>query len=194
MKTIRCFLAIDYAPEVKEKILQFVRLAQQTLPPRSVRWVSANNLHLTVKFLGEITETQLDAVRQNIRPVASQMIPFPLTVTGRGVFPNPHNPRILWVGTNEPVDLIRFAGSCEEACARVGIAKEERSFKAHLTIGRVQQGLDSARLRQLGDQFLSLPIGEIGHFPITELVLYRSELRPDGPVYTPIEVFPFTPT
>jgi 2'-5' RNA ligase len=191
MRLTRCFLAIEYPAEIVERIQKFVLSAQQAAPPGTVRWTSTNNMHLTVKFLGEIPDEQVEDVRTKVRQSTVQTPPLLIQVSGSGMFPSDRRPRILWVGTNEPEELIRLAGECDNACASAGIPKEERPFKAHLTIGRVKPDLPDSQLCSLGERFLSLPKPDMGKFTVDYLVLFRSELRTSGPIYTPIEVFPF---
>jgi len=191
MKLTRCFLAIEYPTEIIKRLQKFILASQQVVPPGTVRWTSTTNLHLTVKFLGEIPDDQVEDVRTKVRQLIAQTSCIPIQVGGNGVFPSNRRPRILWVGTDEPEALLRFAVECEHACASAGIPKEERPFKAHLTIGRVKPDLADSQLHLLGERYLSLPKPEMGGFGIDHMVLFRSELRPSGPVYTPIEVFPF---
>ena len=189
MGLIRCFLAIEYPIVILDRIKQIIKEMQSAFPPGCVRWVPEKNLHLTVKFLGEINETQMNKLRINLRPVCADSPPISLHITGKGVFPNFRGPRIIWVGAEESMPLRTLVQRCEEVCAQTGIPTEERPFKPHLTIGRTQRDISETDARLIGEYFRSSTVPEFGQFIADHVVLFRSELHPAGPVYSPIETF-----
>lgn len=189
MELIRCFLAIEYPKKILDLINQISREMQSAFPPGCVRWVPQKNLHLTVKFLGEITPVQFNELRTNLRPVCADSPPIPLHIMGKGVFPNLRSPKIIWIGAEDSLPLLTFAERCEETCTQTGILTEKRPFKPHLTIGRTQRDISETHMRWIGEYFRSSPVPEFGHFTADHVILFRSELHPAGPIYSPMETF-----
>ncbi len=189
MGLIRCFLAIEYPKVILDRINQISREMQRVFPPGCVRWAAEKNLHLTVKFFGEITETQLNDLRMNLHPVCAGTPSITMHIKGKGVFPNLRSPKIIWVGAEESLPLRTLVQQCEEVCARVGIPTEERPFKPHLTIGRTHRDISETNARMIGEYFRTSPAPEFGEFSADHVILFRSELHPTGPVYSPLEKF-----
>jgi 2'-5' RNA ligase len=180
--TVRAFIAFELPPDVARLAgdLQ-ARLKTHGL---KLRWVRPQNIHLTLKFLGEIPREQTAAVADAMRAAAREGAPAQLSVQGMGVFPGMRKPRVVWIGLGGQTErLIRAAACLDDQLAFLGIDREERPFKAHLTIARVQAGSDVRRLPgaiEAEAGFAPLP------FSASEMVLFQSDLRPQGPVYTPL--------
>lgn len=191
MNLTRCFIAIEYPQIILNQIIKFRDEMRKTVPDGSVRWVSNSNLHLTIKFLGEVNSPVLDEVRVKMRNVCIGIQPFLLQIQGVGVFPNFRNPKIIWIGAEESDPLSSLARQCDDTCALSGILKEDRPFKPHLTIGRVTHNASGTHLRMLNDLIRPGLDMEFGKFEVGHLILFKSDLRPGGPVYTAIEKFPF---
>lgn len=178
--TLRAFVAFELPAE----IIRFAENLQGNLKNcgLKLRWVKAQNIHLTIKFLGDIREASIPDVASAMQSAARGFGPLDLTVQGMGVFPNIKRPRVLWIGLGGQVDLLgHLQTELEEALEGAGFARENRPFKAHLTLGRVK-GFVKSRL-------LSDAIQELGHysprpFQVHQLVLFQSDLRPQGAVYT----------
>lgn len=170
---MRTFLAVEVPSQERKKISDFVHAeAKSELP---VRWVRYENLHITLKFLGEIDEQQKTDIAPVIEDVCGKHNPFNLRLEGLGCFPNPGNPRVLWVGvTQGSEELCAIADALERELARFGF-REEKRFHPHLTIGRT-------RRRCMVDSILSKNISS-DPFEITSVVLFKSTLKPGGPVY-----------
>ena len=157
----------------------------------AVRWTPAENLHLTLKFLGDVDEARVGSMRAALRDVLSGISGFCARVKGLGVFPDARRPRVLWAGL-AAADLARTAGSVERALEPLGVEREKARFRPHVTIGRWRRpepggaGLreDLARWRDR----------EFGEFRIDAVTLFRSTLRPAGAVYDALEVFPLDGT
>lgn len=185
---IRCFVAVDLASHVCGEIQAVTEVLRRVgmAVGADVRWVAAGNLHVTLKFLGAIPEARVDLVRIALRRVGEQGVPFTIGARGLGVFPTPRRPRVVWVGLGGPA-LGMLAQQVDETMATLGFPPESRAFTPHVTIGRVRgcrgwggvlEGMASYAEHQFGDS------------QIEEIVLYRSELRPQGPLYTALERFP----
>ena len=182
---MRLFVAVNLPSEIRDRLAAVqnrLRMAQA-----DVSWVRAENIHVTVKFLGETEEKRLGRIRLALAEVARTAAPFCIQVAGLGSFGG-RVPRVVWVGVAEGADpLVRLAGEIEAALARVGFPKERRAFTPHLTLGRVRsprnaESLLAALQHVQGEDF--------GTAPTTRFELMQSELQPTGSVYTVLERFP----
>lgn len=184
---IRTFLAIRPADEV----LRNLKAAQEELGQAGIdaRWVSADALHLTVQFLGDVREAEMPEIERGLREGLAALPSFDLDCCGLGVFPNQKRPRLLWVGLHGD-GLSLLAEATETVLSPLGFPPEERDFAPHVTIGRMRsaRGVESlARIVKVsGDR-------NFGTSRIDHATLYRSQLRPEGAVYTPLVTFPFGP-
>lgn len=195
---IRCFIALELPPEAR-KALEGV---QRRLAPvgREVKWVRPEGIHLTLKFLGNIDEGQVEPVGRVVSEAAATCGgPLRLAMKGLGAFPGVARPRVVWVGlTGDTARLAALAQDLEKRLAPLGFAPEGRPFTPHLTLGRVKEfGAGRGRGRAGGKNPLSeavvkLAALELGGFEARELILYRSELRPGGAVYTRLHAAGFS--
>lgn len=178
--TLRAFIAIPLPPDIIELAadLQF-RLKSGGL---KLRWVRLQSIHLTLKFLGDIPEFQVDDVGSAMQRAGSGFGGVDLTVQGMGVFPGIKRPRVLWLGIGgETERLARLHERLDAELEQVGIAREKRPFRAHLTIARAK-GAVSTRL--LLDTLQTQGLYAARPFQAQQMVLYQSDLRPQGAVYT----------
>jgi 2'-5' RNA ligase len=177
---MRAFIAIDLDEPVKRNLLELIQQLQKAT--RNVKWVARQGLHLTLKFLGEISEEESREVMIVLERVSSRHHTFPLRVKGTGQFPpNTKSPRVLWVGVEDEPNLLALQEDLEVELAKMGFARESREFHPHLTLGRVKvaSGLDSA-LREL-----ELKKGILfGEMTVRKITLFRSVLKPDGAEYS----------
>lgn len=184
-RPLRLFIAIELSPEVKQGIGRLQTDLKQRLPPRVVRWTNPEGIHLTLKFLGDTPESKVPAVTQGVLAAAAGFEPFELSVAGFGCFPNPHKARVLWVGIPDaPRSLAGVQRAVDLQMARLDYARETRPFSPHLTLGRVNDRVSPAERQALAALLDRTMIGELGVMPVQEIVLFQSELRPDGAVYT----------
>jgi 2'-5' RNA ligase len=179
-KMIRTFIAVELPPEVRGRAARL----QQSLAESgaNVRWVERDNIHLTLKFLGEIEDVQVAAVCRVLQQVAAGSEPFELEVTGVGAFPNAERPRTLWVGIDGGADaLIAMHGRLDAALAQLGYRPDERRFSPHVTIGRLRNSRDSRRLAAALAEKADWKAGAVS---VDEAVVMASELTPQGARYT----------
>jgi RNA 2',3'-cyclic 3'-phosphodiesterase len=187
MSMIRAFIALEIPPGLQDEIAQASAGLKQKLGD-AVRWVAPHNLHLTLKFLGDVPRPGLDALTAALGVELGRLPLFDLTLADFGVFPNPKRPRVLWVGVQAPPDLERLRRVVESCAARLGVAPEDKKpFSAHLTIGRVRETADPAGLQAALQDFRP---GRLGAFTAEGLRLFRSDLRPQGPIYTSLALLP----
>jgi 2'-5' RNA ligase len=147
-----------------------------------VRWVPAENVHLTLKFLGEVDDNLVPKIEEALATVAAGAEPFPLSLSGCGCFPNARAPRVLWVGLGEGAAAAgALAAAVDEALEPLGFGREKRPFQAHLTIGRAKEPREAAttatrKLAQLGEFAAAAE-------PLEAMALVKSTLTPDGSIY-----------
>jgi 2'-5' RNA ligase len=184
-KPLRLFIAIELSPEVKQGIGRLQGNLKQRLPLQVVRWANPEGIHLTLKFLGDTPESKVSAVAQGMLAAAAGFEPFELRVAGFGCFPNPRRARVLWVGVPDvPKALAGVQRAIDLQMARLDYARETRPFSPHLTLGRVNDRISPGERRALADLLDRTEVGGLGVVPVQEIVLFQSELRPDGAVYT----------
>jgi RNA 2',3'-cyclic 3'-phosphodiesterase len=184
MNPLRVFIALDLPETIQESLeKQTVRL-RQTLGDGTVRWVPAKNLHLTLKFIGNIAASHLDFLKQLLAQTADAHPPFDLQIGGIGSFPNAKRVRVIWVGMHAPAELTSLQRSIEAGAVRLGYEKEERPFSSHLTLGRVRQTAAPAAIQKVAAALGDIQLGNIGIARVDSVHLYKSELRREGSVYT----------
>lgn len=179
----RAFIAVELSEEVKTEL---VRL--QTVLKRSVccpvRWVVPENTHLTLCFLGEINQTQIEAVQGVVAEIGTRFAPLRMEMAQPGAFPNLAQPQTLWIGLGgEQKALSRLQHCLEVALQVVGYKADDRLFSPHLTVARVQSEAAPDVRRDLGEALRNFEVAPMG-VAVTELCLMKSVLRPTGAVYT----------
>lgn len=184
MNQIRAFIAIDLPPSVQESLDKQTTRLRQTLGDDLVRWVPAQNMHLTLKFLGSLPLAHLDFIKRMLTQSADSTPQFNLQIGGLGSFPNSKRPRVLWAGIHAPAGLPTLQKTIEDGATRLGYNKEERPFSPHLTLGRVRQGLSAQVLHKVSTTFSAFQLGKIGIARVDSVYLYQSDLNSEGSVYT----------
>lgn len=180
---MRLFVAIDIEPHVRIRIKQIQnRLAQELdLSDKQVKWVHPEQIHLTLKFLGDVEDTSLTDVCDVVRRTASDVEKFDFEVKGLGVFGRPA--RVVWAGISACSPLMQLQASLEEQFSAFGWAKENKRFAGHLTVCRVK---NASAGRKLADGIGSYANESLGQVSATDVVLYQSQLSMAGPSYTAI--------
>jgi len=177
-KAIRAFVAFPLSERVRGDVAGVIRRLTPSLP--DVRFVRDEGVHVTLRFLGWTQAETMAALEAPLRAAAAACPPFEMAVRGLGLFPERGAPRVLWLGLDLPAAALTLQRSCETAAVAAGFEPETRPFHPHLTLGRWR---DRARRP-------ALPDVDLGRAAASELVLYRSDLRPSHSVYTPLGVFP----
>jgi len=188
MQTLRTFIAVELDQELKATLAGIQARLRGAVPPRAVRWVQPEGIHLTLKFLGDTPPDKIDGIEAALARAAGQVAPFTVTVGGVGCFPDLRRPRVVWVGVHEPTgSLARLWQAVESQVAPLGFPTEKRPFSPHLTLGRVQRTVAGSELREVGQAVAASaadaasPLGEMA---VTAVAYIRSDLRPSGAVYT----------
>jgi 2'-5' RNA ligase len=181
---LRAFIAIEIPEPILELISQQTSALRRACPYSLVRWIPNQNIHLTLKFLGDSPSQKLEELAQQLVVEIQRHRQFSLTVKGIGVFPNNRRPRIVWIGIENQPALIEVFRSIESTAAGVGYTPEERSFSPHLTIGRVRPRVTREELQKIGKTVTEMNIGPLGNVPVESIHIIRSELKQTGAVYT----------
>jgi 2'-5' RNA ligase len=178
--TIRAFIAF----ELPERITSLIRGVQESIKGYKfkIKWVQPKNIHLTLKFLGNIPPSDTEKIGDAIIESVRKFKPISLSVKGIGVFPDLKRPRVLWVGiTGGKNSLTGLHQALEENLESIGFPKESRPFKRHLTLGRIKGRIDSKRLVYVMEEFIGF---ESETFEANKIILFQSEQTPSGAVYS----------
>jgi 2'-5' RNA ligase len=174
---VRAFVALELDARLHEAMGEL----QARLRPRcgGIRMTRAGGIHLTLRFLGDTSAAQIDTLRPLLAAAAAACPPAEARVAELGTFPERGSPRVLWLGLDVPSAVFELQRACERAARTAGFDREERPFRAHLTLGRWRDRAPRP----------DLPPAGLGPTRLETLVLFRSDLRPDGAVYTPLARF-----
>jgi 2'-5' RNA ligase len=182
MKMIRSFIAVDIPEAVRDKLdgLLFKLKNSQA----DVKWVKSKSIHITLKFLGDVEEARLPQIKEIMENAVKNVQPFTVSIEGTGAFPDDRRPRVLWVGVQKGFEtLIRLAADLDSQLAALGFELEKRPYSPHLTLGRVRS---PKQIDTVIDMMHSMTF-HAGDFLNEDILLMRSDLRPDGAVYTVLE-------
>jgi len=176
---MRTFIAVGISSEAREKIAQIQAEFRKGDP--DVKWVEPKNLHITLKFLGEVGEEKLSGVIEKTSFAVSGISNFRVHLWGLGSFPNLRSPRVVWVGVNEgKTELKNLSERIEENLSYLGFAKEKREFSSHLTIGRVRSPRGRGKLTKKIEDRERYDVGE---FSVDRVLVMESQLSSKGPTY-----------
>ena len=184
MSLLRTFIAIELPQTIQEAIAREISGLRRQVNRGLVRWVAAQNLHLTLRFLGDTAESSLDQIEQMLARQAAQFQPMEIEIGGFGSFPNPRRPRVFWIGVQAPAELSTLQRRIENLAQSAGFEAETRPYSPHLTLGRVSQKISSNEMQTLRSALETIRIGRLGSFTAEAVHLIRSDLRPEGAVYT----------
>jgi RNA 2',3'-cyclic 3'-phosphodiesterase len=193
---MRIFIGIDLDSEVRARIARFVEGVQGFAP--DARWVRPESLHITLKFIGEQTPEQTEAIAERLRRIESAA--FEIRAGGYGFFPTAKAPRVFWIGIHAGPELAALAEIIDVAVAELGIPREDRPYSPHLTLARAG-GRSGSPKRRKGDgpnavfevlEKRLAAMGELdfGKMTAREFILYQSQLSPKGSKYTNLQRFP----
>jgi 2'-5' RNA ligase len=182
-ETVRTFICIEIPETIKCRIdslqHELRRLGAQ------VSWTRPSNIHLTIKFLGDVPATRIEDVRRAVERAAAGRPAFEIEVGGTGCFPAPRNPRVLWIGlTSIPGQLRELHSAIESELAGEGFPREAKKFSPHLTIGRIRNPQNAGRL---AEELIRRGF-EPESFRAADIIVMRSDLDPSGSIYTPMAV------
>ena len=178
MEYFRTFIALEIEENIKELLVSI----QQKIGSKTsgIKWVKPENMHLTLKFLGSTREDKIEDISDIIKNTAKALTCFNVAVSGLGAFPNSNNPKVIWAGLKADDVLYNFQKAIDISLEPLGFAREKRPFSPHLTIGRVRDSRAKKKLRDVFEKIDPNPCS----FEAENITFYKSDLMPEGPVYT----------
>jgi 2'-5' RNA ligase len=186
-KLIRTFLAIDLPEEIKVQIENIQSRLKASI--KGIRWTRPEGIHLTLKFFGNISENKIADISSVVEKNTVDIRPISLKVSTLGAFPNLKRPRVLWLGIGGSVEkLSDLQKEIEKDLESIGFQTENRAFRAHLTLGRIKS---PKNVEGLSEIIKNEGIYDAGSFCAGGLTLLKSDLTPQGAIYTKLAYFPF---
>lgn len=182
---MRLFVGIRISEETKKKLEKLERELREKI--KEARVVSPENLHLTLKFLGNVEDHRVEEISYKLEKIAEEFTTFIMKCYGMGAFPTERRIRVLWVGANSEKNLIKLNRRIEEELEKIGFLRENK-FKEHITIARFKS---IPNLKHLSDFINKHREIEFGEFGVDGFELIKSDLTPEGPVYTTLKKFKF---
>ena len=183
LSSSRLFIATDISNSVR-KIIETIIAQMAASAPPTLHWVPVNNIHLTIKFLGETPPTKIIEIEHTLNDVCSKFNPFEVEVGGLGAFPKLDQPRVIWAGVKICPDLANLHIGIEKSMLKLGFALENRPFSAHLTLSRVPDHFLPDQLAAISQIIKATKVNEIGSFNVNSVNLFRSDLKSGGAIYT----------
>lgn len=181
--TLRIFLAVRPPEEVIEKLYRTISLYKKELWGKDVRWVKPENLHLTLKFIGQLEKDRIDNLYCALEAALKDYPSFTVDCYGLKLFPKPAKPNVISVGISKQSDLNNLVSVIENVLERHDIQKEKRTFQGHITLGRCKRSFPKRQNIENLCETLS--------FLVDELIVYSSILKPDGPEYSVVKKIRF---
>jgi len=186
--TWRVFCAIEIPAQIRERISEHSQQLHAALPDVQTSWTKPDNIHLTLKFFGSISQQQVLEVSDAASRTVEGFEPFQLRIEGAGAFPERGPARVLWIGVNDSTGLLAaLQRKLDDECEREGFEREARAFHPHLTVGRLRSPRGA---RALADKHKQIRF-ERADVEVNRLVVFRSQLSPKGSLYSIISEHPF---
>lgn len=174
---MRLFIAALIPEDIRTQLTNYINFLKHNI--YGVKWEKFEKLHVTLKFLGDIDESRVNEISNLLEKLVHNYSPFNTSILDFGGFPDLKNPKVLYTGLSHNSELPKFQNELEKSLSEIGFEKEKRRFIPHITVGRVKKRIHIKE---------SLPITQ-SIFDITQIGLIKSELRPEGSVYTPLKLF-----
>jgi 2'-5' RNA ligase len=172
------------------RIDEITTFFKKNTPPKALKWVETDNLHLTIKFIGEINENKVEPAKHILSNALEDQKAFDIEVSGLGMYPNKNNPRVIWLGITGGKPLVDIFKILDQALTTLDIRPEGRDFTPHLTIARVRRKADKATIIEIGKTYSAFKVEPLGAITIDQVHLYRSDLTPSGPIYSTLHSVP----
>ncbi len=181
---VRLFLAIKIHPTAR--YISLFNQITSSLRHERIKWVEPGNMHLTLKFMGETDEKQIPAIQQSLLKAVSGIKPFTLKIADTGIFGSRYDPRVVWFGIEKQPELGILSENIFRELEKCGYEPDRQNFVPHLTIGRIKDLKDKPLFQKIIGQYNTVEIQEQN---VSEIILYESILRRDGPLYVEISSF-----
>lgn len=193
MGLLRTFIALDIPSDVQKAIQHNIDHLRSSIG-NSVRWVSASNIHLTLRFLGDVSPANVGLLTQMLHTEADSCLQFDIAIRRLGSFPNLKRPRVLFIGVQAPAELETLQRGIESAIVKLGYQADSHPFYPHLTIGRVRDNITSFDQQKIRSTLEETKVDSLGTARVDSVHLYKSELKPGGSVYTKLFSAPLRPS
>lgn len=181
MPSLRTFIAVTLSPNIRSATVRLIDRLR--VVPAKVTWTKPDNLHYTLKFLGDVRAEQTHAICRAVQEAVAPFTPFEIIAGHLGAFPSVSHPRTLWLGVTENVEPFELLfQAVERLLEPLGFAREHRRFTPHLTLGRVRETAPAA-LNQLTDLLQKHSTFDAGALTISSVTVYASTLSREGPTY-----------
>jgi len=184
--SVRTFIAIKIIPE--KKLLEVLAHIRAECSDEAIKWVKPDNLHITLKFLGDTSAKQVEKIKKQLETIVENFKPFQGVLKGVGYFKTKSQPRILFANIYDAEQLNEIVEGIESKISTLGFAAEQRSFKPHLTLARIKFLKNRKAFYHLIDNYYN---AEFQVVPVTELIFFQSKLNSDGPEYQPLQIAKF---
>ena len=184
--SIRTFIAIKITPE--KEFLNLYSELKESLNDETIKWVEENNFHLTLRFLGNTTQNQVEGIQHSFERIVSKFQPFQINIKGIGYFESKNQPRVLFAKINDSPKLQLLATEIKKQIIPIGFKEGTREFSPHLTLGRIKFIKRKNDFFSLINKFEETEIQKI---VVSEIIFYQSILKPCGPIYKPLKIISF---
>jgi 2'-5' RNA ligase len=192
MNKIRCFIAIEL-PVTAKQVLSHIQYSLQRYELPRIKWVTVPNIHLTLRFLGNVAPETVASITKIIDDLSRKMNPFNLQLGNLGAFPNLKNPQVLWIGLKgEVTKLITLQQSLDGNLAKLGFSEETRAYQPHLTLARFGNKVTRTERQRVGDLVSGIVPENDNEIKVDRIHLIRSQLTPNGPIYHQLHTARFT--
>jgi 2'-5' RNA ligase len=185
MNEFRSFIALEIPQSLQKEFANLIDQYKKSFPI-PIRWVQPSNIHLTLKFMGNISSVILKSLSLELRTIFAEFKSVPLFFTKVGVFPNINIPKVLWIGLNLPSEIIKKVDEIEKVTSHLGISSDSHPFSPHLTLGRInREGIHKSNneiLKSISTFECNLPKGIRSEY----VTIFRSDLTRNGPIYSPL--------
>lgn len=179
---LRCFIAVELNNQIRKDLGDFINILKKQTG--DVKWVSQQNLHITLKFLGNTQDVLLPEIKESLLHIVSSYNPFYIKIYGTGIFPSRKNPKILWTGITNAEPLVELKGEIENAMELLGFEREDKQFRPHLTIGRVKS---TRGINNIINELDRAKDRNFGVMQVDRVNIIKSTLKPGGSEYTSLD-------
>jgi 2'-5' RNA ligase len=181
-QTVRTFVAVETAAAVRDRAGELIKTLSAARA--DVKWVKPGNMHITLKFLGDVALKETARICEAVQKAAAETAPFKLEICGAGAFPNANRPRTVWLGAQDDEAMRGLHKQIESRLQKLGFRKDGRRFQTHLTLGRVRRG--GPEMAELGRLIRENAAFAAGEMTVSEVIVFASHLAPTGPTYEPL--------
>jgi 2'-5' RNA ligase len=186
---LRLFIAVELSDEIHQKLGELIRQIQP-VGIKGINWVKPDNIHLTLKFLGDTPRRQVMSIIDSLAATTKGTAPFEISVEKTGCFPNPRDPKVLWVGVAPSEALLQLQKGIDQELAKLNIPTETRPFSPHLTLARISERCDLPVALRTNEKLMAFSGKVFGNVSVKRITLFQSTLTREGSLYSPQAYIP----